>query len=83
MVLEITALHSVKINKGNLTAVKSGGQKRKLSKYHSRSITDPNRMIFNREGSSITSPNRKRCTLHLLQEINYPSNSVNEKSSSP
>ena len=33
----------------------------------------------NRNESPITEPKRKRCTLHLLQDIKYPSNSANEK----
>ena len=37
----------------------------------------PNRRLLQRKADSITSPNRKRCTLHLLQEINHPSNSAN------
>lgn len=36
-----------------------GGQKGGLSQYHYRSI---------KEASSITGPNRKRCTLHLLEQ---------------
>lgn len=32
---------------------------------------------------SITDPNRKRCALHLFQDVGYPNNSVNEKPSSP
>ena len=39
--------------------------------------------ITNRKESSIIGPDRKRGILHLLQEINYPSNSTSEKSLSP
>jgi len=59
-----------------------------LRMYHSTSITgrlpntDLNRRTVNRKEST-TGPNRKKCTLHLLQEINYLDNSANEKPSSP
>lgn len=43
----------------------------------------PQRRILNRKESSVTGPKRERCTLHLLQEISYPSNSAIEKPSLP
>ena len=45
-------------------------------------IMDPNRKILNWKESPITVPNGERGTLHLLQEINHPCNSANEKLSS-
>lgn len=37
-----------------------------LMPYHSRSRTDANRREGNRKESLVTSPNKKRCTLHLV-----------------
>lgn len=68
---------SVKINKGKPDY---SGVPRLEGPYNSMSITielsiaKPKRRMVNRRGSSITSHDRKRCTLHLLQEIIEPCN---------
>lgn len=73
--------------KGNLTKTESGDQKWELSWITTPvqiqeewSIIDLNRRIINREEQSVIGPDRKRCTLYLLQDI---SNSANEKLSPP
>lgn len=54
-----------------------------LKEFSELSVTDLNTRIINRKESPIPGLNRKRYTLQLLQEINYPSNSVNDQPSSP
>lgn len=55
---------------------------------HSMSITRrivnyrPIRRIINKKESSVTGPNREGCTSDLVQEINHPYSSPNEKLSS-
>lgn len=73
--------------KGNLTKTESGDQKWELSWITTQvqiqeewSIIDLNRRIINRKEQSVIGPDRKRCTLYLLQDI---SNSANEKLSPP
>lgn len=74
-----------KLIKGNLIKRELAAQKAEVSGNTTQcqlqeelSITDPQK-ILNRKESLITGSNRKKRTLHLLQEINYPSNSANEK----
>ena len=62
--------------KGNLTNTESGGQKGELSWIttgvqiqEELSIIDLNRRVINRKEQSIIGPDRKRCTLYLLQDI--------------
>lgn len=85
-----TVQHPVqKLTKGNVTTpeflVKE--RRRVLRRYHSTpitgrlSITDLNRTVNRKE--STTEPIRKRCALHLLQEIHNLDNSAHEKLSLP
>ena len=81
------AAAGVMLIKGNLTKIESGDQKGELSWITTQvqiqeelSIIDLNRRIINRKEQSVIGPDRKRCTLYLLQ---YISNSANEKLSPP
>ena len=80
--------------KGKLTNSESGGQKGELSWIttgvqiqEELSIIDLNRRVINRKEQSVIGPDRKRCTLYLLQDISKKkkgiSNSANEKPSPP
>ena len=62
--------------KGKLTNSESGGQKGELSWIttgvqiqEELSIIDLNRRVINRKEQSVIGPDRKRCTLYLLQYI--------------